>query len=218
VAGYTPTHQPQRTRPRPFSYLGGANQPRQPSLTDFVTSIGSDQQRLPQIFEGVAVGGPWTVAVGLAQESDTAFAIKASKSRAVGLAAESDTAFVVKASKSKLLGLAAESDTAFVIKASKARLIGLASESDTAFVIKAAKSRLIGLAPESDTAFVVVPSKSSPVHIIAVGLALEVDTAFPITRLPVVVTATPQNYTRWVEIKDTRVPHRPRGLQNQHGW
>jgi len=55
-------------------------------------------------------------------------------------------------------------------------------------------------------------------HTEPIGLLLLFTQDVPDVVPPPAPTATVQNYTRWVEIKDTRVPHRPRGLQNQHGW
>jgi hypothetical protein len=55
-------------------------------------------------------------------------------------------------------------------------------------------------------------------HTEPIGLLLlftqDVTTVVP----PAPPAAQLQSYTRWVEIKDTRVPHRPHGLQNQREW
>lgn len=119
------------------------------------------------------------VAVGLATETDTAFAITRRKVRAVGLAAqETDTAFAIARSKVRAIGLTTETDTATIVARRKLRAVGLASETDSATVVGRRKVRAIALATETDTAFTVAHRK-----LVTVGLATETDTATVVNRL-----------------------------------
>jgi CBS domain-containing protein len=111
--------------------------------------------------------------VGLATETDTAFALSAVQSKAVGLATETDTAFALSAVQSKAVGLATETDTAFALAAVQIKAVGLATETDTAFALSSGASAPVGLATETDTAFAL-----AAVQIKGIGLATETDTAF----------------------------------------
>ena len=125
-----------------------------------------------------AIGRSKSLAVGLASETDTAFAVARTKSRAVGLATEADSAFAIGRLKSLPIGLASEAASAFAVVRSKVRAIGLASETDSAFDVTGGSAPNIGQALETDSAFGLTWSKSR-----AVGLAVETDSAFAIGRL-----------------------------------
>lgn len=117
---------------------------------------------------------------GIATETDTAFALGASKSRAVGVATETDTAFALERESGfeGPVGLSTEADTAFALTASKSRALGLSTETDTAFGLTASKSRALGLSSEADTAFAL---SSGAGFEGPVGLATEADSAFALT-------------------------------------
>lgn len=96
-----------------------------------------------------------TVAVGLASETDAAFAITARKVVNVGLATETDTAQSLVVVKKLTLGLASESDVAQIIRPARVRGLGLASETDVAFALTRLKAKSLGLATEIDFAFAI---------------------------------------------------------------
>ena len=151
-------------------------------------------------YEIPAVGGPFTIEVGQAVETDTAFGIGVVRAVALGLAAEADAGQVIIPLKGKTIelglaaetdigqiirprrdvgvGLAGESDTAFPIGIDKSVLLGLANEADTAGALTRIKSVLLGLAGETDEAFAVAPGTG-----VLVGIASETDTAFPVGTL-----------------------------------
>jgi len=56
-----------------------------------------------------------SAAVGIATETDTAFALGSVKIRPIGLATETDTAFALVAAKALSVGMATETDTAFAL-------------------------------------------------------------------------------------------------------
>ncbi len=63
-------------------------------------------------------GGPQAAPIGLALETDIAFALGRRKSRPIGLALEVDGAFALGARKSRSIGLATEVDVAFALSPS----------------------------------------------------------------------------------------------------
>jgi hypothetical protein len=118
---------------------------------------------------GAAVG-----AVGLASETDTAFARAALQLRAVGLASETDAALALAGRLIRPAGLAAEADTAFALDpGAQPGIVGTASETDTALPLAGRAIRPTGLATEADAALALVARGLAPV-----GLAAETDTAF----------------------------------------
>jgi len=122
------------------------------------------------------VGEGQTIDVGLATETDTAFAISWTKTMVVGLAEDTETAFAVTWAKAMDIGLASDTETAFPVVADKAYDQGLASETDTAFPVDWSKVYVLGLASETDTAFPIIWGA-----VYTMGLASETDTAFAIT-------------------------------------
>ena len=92
--------------------------------------------------------------IGLASETDTAFAITALKTGTIGLAEEADSAFAITAGRLEALGLATETDSAFAVTITITHVLnlGLASETDTAFAIASSRGVILGLALEHDIA------------------------------------------------------------------
>ena len=93
-----------------------------------------------------------TVAVGHADETDSARAVGRIKTRSVGSAAETDTAQQIRAQRIHALGTAAESDVAMPIRPVRSIPVGTATEADSARAVSHSKARTIGLAVEADTA------------------------------------------------------------------
>lgn len=122
--------------------------------------------------------GAITVPVGLASETDTAFAVARAKAQSVRLATETATAFPVSVVKTRAVGLTSEADSALAVTRAKTRAAGLTSEADTAFPVTALTGVPVGLASETDSALAVARAKTR-----AVGLASEADTAFPVAAL-----------------------------------
>ncbi len=87
---------------------------------------------LPLLLNNLLTGAGQVVPVGLATETDSAFAVVAVKGQVVGLSLESDSAFTITWFKSLLAGLALETDSAFTVTALLGYLVGLAVEIDTA--------------------------------------------------------------------------------------
>lgn len=129
-------------------------------------------KRPKRLFAAPAV----TKAVGLAAETDTAFALSAALAGATGLAAETDTALTLSGLQARAVGLATEVDAALPLAAAQSQLVGLATETDTAFALSAGASTPVGLAAETDTAFAL-----NAVQLKAVGLSTESDTAFALS-------------------------------------
>ena len=148
--------------------------------------------------EAAAGGGPSTVPIGQASETDSAFALTSSKASSVLQAVEADSAFSFSSVRLREILQAVETDTAFAVTGSGGILIGQAVETDTAFsltnnklrsIVKAVetdtvqpvtwlKLRTIGQAIETDESFAMAASGSIPI-----SLALEADTAQVISRL-----------------------------------
>lgn len=146
---------------------------------DYLLLRSGDRLLLRGTVERLALrtaSGATVVAVGTATETDTSFAIAASKTAAVGLASETDTSFAVPASKTVAVGLASETDTALPIVVSGSILVGTATETDTAPAISAAKTKAVGTSTETDTAAAITEVKS-----LALGLASESDTGLPLS-------------------------------------
>lgn len=115
-----------------------------------------------------------TVAAGLANETDSTFAVGKAKLRSVGLTAESDAAFAAPALRAKAVGLGGESDSAFGVTIAVGGALGLAAETDSALATTPAKRRDVGLAAETDSAFATAALRTK-----AVGFAGESDAALP---------------------------------------
>lgn len=100
---------------------------------------------------------PQIINVGLASETDEAFATGRIKTRAVGLLAETDEALAMTVDQGGgqdiPVGLASETDSAFAISRSKLLVIGQPNETDTAFAMSRRKALALGLATEIDIAF-----------------------------------------------------------------
>lgn len=97
-------------------------------------------------------GGPITVALGQATETDTAAAFGRSKLRSIGQAAELDSATTFGRRKVLTFGQAAEVDTAALVAPAHAVRLGQATELDTAAAFGRTKRRTLGRAVETDTA------------------------------------------------------------------
>ena len=136
-------------------------------------------KRPKRLFAAPAV----TKAVGLAAETDTAFALSAALAGATGLAAETDTALTLSGLQARAVGLATEVDAALPLAAAQSQLVGLATETDTAFALSAGASTPVGLAAETDTAFAL-----NAVQLKAVGLSTESDTAFALSAVQITTT------------------------------
>ena len=116
--------------------------------------------------------GSMAGAPGLAIETDTAYARSGAVIGAAGLALETDAAFALTPTLSGAAGLSTEADIAFALVASMAGAAGLATETDTAFALSQGTSLPVGLATETDVAYARTGSMSG-----AVGLATETDAA-----------------------------------------
>lgn len=132
-------------------------------------------QSRASIFLPVA-GGPQTIPVGLASETDSAFAVGKAKSKAAGLSTETDSALALSAGKSVALDLALVTESAFSVDWSKLLTLGLATETDTGFAVTASGAIQIGLATETDSAVAVTSAKA-----LETGLATETDSALQVT-------------------------------------
>ena len=124
-----------------------------------------------------------TVAVGLASETDSAFAITDSQSGSIGMAIETDTATAIAYDVIITIGQASETDSAQAITINQGLNIGMALETDTAFPITDLQVVVMGQAVETDSAFAVTVSSAD---VVQVGQAVETDTAFGITDLQTV--------------------------------
>lgn len=120
-----------------------------------------------------ATTGSMAGAPGLATETDTAYARSGAVIGAAGLALETDAAFALTPTLSGAAGLSTETDTASALVASMAGAAGLATETDTAFALSQGASLPVGLATETDVAYARTGSVSG-----TAGLAAETDTAY----------------------------------------
>jgi len=150
-------------------------------------------------------GGPVTFDPGMATETETAYGLSWSvaHSLAVGRADESDTAFALALTKSVPVGMAATIDlahapSAFVKTLSVGRAeetnvalstfagglaVGRADESDTALALALTKTLVVGRADEVGVAL----APSAFVKKLSVGQAVESDTALALTRTKTLV-------------------------------
>lgn len=125
------------------------------------------------IFVPVSSGpGP----IGLASETDTAFAVTAAKGLAVGLNAETDTALALTAQKTAAAGLAISSESAQPITVIKTAAIGIVTETDSAFGLGSGLSVAVGQAQETEAALTLSAGKT-----VTVGINADTDTAQTIT-------------------------------------
>lgn len=124
---------------------------------------------------GGSPGGPFTLALGLATETDSAFELTPTDLIViVGIAEETDTAFVVS---HLLLGLTLETDTALSCTPVRTKAVGLATETDSALAVTLSSGQTIvlGLATETDSALSILLRR--------LVLPVETDTALPVQAL-----------------------------------
>jgi hypothetical protein len=146
-----------------------------------VRVLRDSRVQVPQRRAGTASGVE--IPVGLATETDAAYALTGSMSGAAGLALETDTTYSRTGAMSGTAGLAIETDSAYASSGVMAGAAGLAVETDAAFALPASMPGAAGLATETDTAFALGGVMSG-----AAGLATEADSAFALgagTALPV---------------------------------
>lgn len=146
-------------------------------------------------------------AIGTALESDAALPVTTdvTKVRAIGTATESDAALTITTDVTiiRTLGLASESDTALPITFAGGTPVGTASEADSAIALGRSKAKAIATATEADSALTVTVQLTTVVAISTaletdaaqalgttikakgISIALETDTARPITSVPV---------------------------------
>lgn len=125
----------------------------------------------------VAAGGPQTVFLGIATETDAPIAIGSAKSQAIGITAETDSALAITANKSVTLNIATETDTVpGALGKLKTQAIGIASETDTALTIRPTRLVPINIASETD----VVPGALGRLKAQSLGIAVETDAALAI--------------------------------------
>lgn len=91
--------------------------------------------------------------VGLAVETDTAFALSAVQIAAAGMAAETDTALALAAIQRAAVGLSVETDSAFALDAASTTGPGIAIETDSALALAGVQRGPVGLAVETDVAY-----------------------------------------------------------------
>ncbi|SEN43404.1 hypothetical protein [Nitrosomonas marina] len=143
-------------------YAGGRSVP--PAAAKAITAdpyqifIPAHKSKASLIYFG-ATGGASTVTIGLATESDSAFAASRLKSRQIAQPSESDTGFAASSLKSSEIGQASESDSAFSIGRAKLRSILQSTEADTAFAVTSSGGVFIGQASETDSAFSAASAK-----------------------------------------------------------
>ena len=115
-----------------------------------------------------------TITVGLATESDSAFAAGVARTLAAGLATETDTGLAATVARTLAAGQALETDSAFPAGVARTLAAGLATETDTALAAAVARALGVGQALETDSAFAVTFARA-----LAIGQALETDSALP---------------------------------------
>lgn len=125
--------------------------------------------------EYVSAGGT-TITVGLATETDSAFAATGLKTRSIGLATSNESALAASLFKTLTVGLATEADSALAATHTRTIPIGLATETDSALALVLAKTISVGLATSNESALPVTINRT-----LAVGLALETDSALAAT-------------------------------------
>ncbi|WP_213451588.1 DUF4082 domain-containing protein [Rhizomonospora bruguierae] len=130
---------------------------------------------LDVLFE--APGGPITVEVGQATETDTAATLGRVKTKALDQAAELDAASAIGRSKTHAIGPAVEADSAGTVARLKTIHLGHAGEADSTAAFSHSKRRAIGQAMEVDTA-----SPFGLMRTIVLGRAVETDTAAALSR------------------------------------
>lgn len=112
------------------------------------------------------------VAVGLVTETDSAFALVATKAKAVGLSTETDSALALTHGRTFTVGLVDETDASLALTFSKAKAVGLADETDSSLTATVVRTYAAGLASETDSAFSLTKLRTY-----IVGLATESDLA-----------------------------------------
>ena len=150
----------------------GGNSLGAPSLGGTVTRGTGNGPTVP-----AREGGEQIIAVGLATEADSVFAVARLKLKAIGLITEADSALAILRRKTRIPGLITEADSALTLGKTKMKLVGLVSESDVAQVASRGVTINVGLAAENDSAFTVAKRKSK-----IIGLVAESDSSLIITR------------------------------------
>lgn len=139
-----------------------------------VRVLRDSRVQVPQRRAGTASGVE--IPVGLATETDAAYALTGSMSGAAGLALEADTTYSRAGAMSGTAGLAVEADSAYARSGVMAGAAGLATETDAALALGGVVFGAVGLATETDTAFALGTGTALPV-----GLATETDTALALS-------------------------------------
>lgn len=125
-----------------------------------------------RIWSLAPASGGTTVSVGVATETDSAFAIESDQAAGVGLASETDTAQALTVVQTSAVGVASETDSAMALAIAQSAAIGLASETDSAAAVTATSTIAVGLASETDA-----PQTLDAAQSRAIGLASETDAA-----------------------------------------
>lgn len=150
-----------------------------------------------QLGEPSAVTGQ-TLALGTAEELDTAQPLGKAKTKTITQALETDTAQPIGRAKTRSLGIAVESDAAQPVAGkAKAKTVGLATETDTAQPLGERKTKAAAAAQETDTALTLGETKRRTLGVAlateaaqalgeaktkALGLAAAIETALSIGR------------------------------------
>lgn len=124
----------------------------------------------------VAAGGPITVVLGTALETDAAQLLTRLKRRALAAATSTDAAQPFARLKSRTLAPATEADAAQALTRIKQRALGAAPESDAAQPLGRQKLRALGFLFGTETAQPIGRTK-----VRALGVATETDSALPIS-------------------------------------
>jgi len=106
----------------------------------------------PPGFDWELAGGPQTIPVGQATETETAQAVGRLKVKATDQASETETAQAVTVHKTRAAGQATEVETAQPVGKAKIKAIGQAVETEVAQTVGARKTVVVGQAVEVETA------------------------------------------------------------------
>ena len=130
------------------------------------------------VLRGVApAGGPLTVVLGQATETDLAQAMTHGKQKGIGQATSTETAQAITARKARAIGQVSETDQAQALAVNpKRRLITQATETDLAQALTHGKRKAVGPPVETDQAQPVTVRKQR-----ALGQAVETDLAQTLT-------------------------------------
>lgn len=125
----------------------------------------------------VAAGGPHTIVLGQAVETDTAQPVGRVKTRALGQVTETDSSQPLSRRKVRGLAQTTEADTANTVARIKVRATGLVTEADTATAVARSKTKTLGQPAEADTCQPTVKKKTR-----TCGQVAETDTAQALAR------------------------------------